>query len=339
MLRAPSATRFAHRPESLLMDALSELLKVVKLSGAVFLNAECGAPWCLRSPPSRKFGEIVAKPGSHVIEFHLVAEGRVYIRVGGETTQLMAGDIALLPHGDEHFMGNGSGVEPIDGEPALPAVLKGQLSLSEFGGAGERTKLICGYLVCDERLIQPVLVGLPHVLRVHIRNDAAGQWLENSIRHAVNQATNPTPGSAAVLARLAEVLFAETLRRYVLQLPEGRTGWLAGVGDPFIGRSLSALHSRPAHAWTLDQLAQEVGLSRSALTDRFSRYLGQGPMAYLAEWRLELAADLLRTTARNVVYVAAEVGYDSEAAFNRAFRRRFGDPPARYRAATRAAAS
>lgn len=135
------------------------------------------------------------------------------------------------------------------------------------------------------------------------------------------------------------MLFAETLRRYVLQLPEGRTGWLAGVNDPFIGRGLAALHRRPAHPWTLDELAHEVGLSRSALTDRFSRYLGQGPMAYLADWRLELAADLLRTTARNVMYVASEVGYDSEAAFNRAFRRRFGDPPARYRAAARAAAS
>jgi transcriptional regulator GlxA family with amidase domain len=181
-----------------------------------------------------------------------------------------------------------------------------------------------------------MLAGLPRVVRVNIRSDAAGEWLENSIVHAVDRAVAVAPGSDVILARLAEVLFAETLQRYVGQLPPGRTGWLAGAGDTTVGRSLAALHRRPAYPWTLDELAREAAVSRSALTERFARLIGQSPMAYLADWRLELGAEALRSTSRSVMQVAAEVGYDSEAAFNRAFKRRFGKPPAQYRRAHRA---
>jgi transcriptional regulator GlxA family with amidase domain len=180
-------------------------------------------------------------------------------------------------------------------------------------------------------LIRPVLAGLPRVVRVHLRNDRAGEWLENSITHAVERAAAAAPGSDAILGRLAEVLFAEALQRYVTQLPRGRTGWLAGAGDETVGRSLAALHRQPGYAWTLDQLAKEAAVSRSALTERFARYLGQSPMAYLADWRIELGAEALRTSSRSVLQVASDVGYESEAAFNRAFKRRFGQPPAQYR--------
>src|SRR5690606_19474062 len=147
----------------------------------------------------------------------------------------------------------------------------------QFGGGGEQTRLICGYLACEAAFIRPVLAGLPRVVRVHIRNDRAGEWLENSIVHAVERASAAAPGSGVILARLAEVLFAEALQRYVMQLPPGRTGWLAGAGDETVGRSLTALHRRPAHAWTLDELAHEAGVSRSVLTERFARYIGQSP--------------------------------------------------------------
>ena len=317
------------------MDALSELLRVVKLSGAMFYNAECTAPWCFRSPPSRRFAPYVGHPTSHIIEFHLVNEGRGYVRVGQESTPFVPGDILMLPHGDAHAMGNGSGCEMIDGEAALPDLLSGQIKLSHIGGGGELTRLICGYLACEPRLIQPALAGLPRVVRVNIRSDRAGEWLENSIRYAVSEAAAAAPGSDVIVGRLAEVLFAETLRRYLLQLPPGRTGWLAGTGDPTVGRSLAALHRSPAHAWTLDELAQQAGVSRSVLTERFARYLGDSPMAYLTNWRLELAAEALRTTSRSVLQIASEVGYDSEAAFNRAFKRRFEKPPAQYRKAWR----
>lgn len=313
------------------MDALSELLRVVKLSGAIFFNARLSAPWCVRSPPSRDFSPYIEFPGNHIIEFHVVVEGRCYIRVGTETTPLTAGDIAMIPHGDVHDMGNGTGVEPADGAAMLPSIMSSQFKLSEFGGGGEETRLICGYLSCDARLIQPVLTGLPHVLRVHVRDDASGAMLENMVLHAVQQVVAAAPGSQMIVARLAEVLFAEVLRRYLLQLPVGRNGWLAGAADPGIGRALAAMHRHPSHAWTLDELAQHAGMSRSTLTQRFARYFEQGPMAYLADWRLELAAESLRTTNRSVLQIADEIGYDSEAAFNRAFKRRFDAPPARYR--------
>jgi AraC-like DNA-binding protein len=317
------------------MDALSEILRSVKLSGAMFFNAECSLPWCVRAPSSRTLGRYLAPNASHVIEFHLVTRGGGYIRVGGETTPFSAGDLLMVPHGDSHEMGKGSGADVVDGAHALPKLLSGGLTLSRLGGGGEQTRLICGYLACEAGLIQPVLAGLPRVVRVHIRNDTAGEWLENSIMHAVDRAVAVEPGSAVILSRLAEVLFAEALQRYVRQLPPGRTGWLAGAGDATVGRSLAALHRRPAHPWTLDQLAQEAAVSRSALTERFSRLLGQSPMAYLADWRLELGAETLRSTSRSVLQVAAEVGYESEAAFNRAFKRRFGKPPAQYRRAHR----
>jgi AraC-like DNA-binding protein len=268
---------------------------------------------------------------SRVIEFHLIADGRGYIRVGGESTPLAAGDIVMLPHGDPHVMGNGLATAAIDGSAGLPTLVGGQLDFSHLGGGGEETRLICGYLVCDERLVAPVLNGLPRVVRVNSRADSAGVLLERMILHAVAQLAAAAPGSKAIVARLAEVLFAEALRLYVLQLPPGRAGWLAGAADPAIGRALAALHLRPAHPWTVNELAEEAGLSRSTLTERFARYLDQGPMAYLADWRLELAAEALRTSDRSVLQVATDVGYDSEAAFNRAFKRRFDTPPARYR--------
>lgn len=317
------------------MDALSEALRSVKLSGAMFFNAECSAPWCVSAPPSKILGQFVAHDASHVIEFHLVTHGRGYIRVGGETTPFSAGDILMMPHGDPHEMGNGAGAEPVDGSVVIPALLAGTVALSQIGGGGEETRFICGFLAGEAGLIQPVLAGLPRVLRVHIRNDAAGEWLENSIVHAVARAIAAEPGSSAIVSRLAEVLFAETLQRYVGQTPSGRAGWLAAAGDATIGRCLAALHRRPGHPWTLNQLAREASVSRSTLTERFARLIGQSPMSYLANWRLELGADALRSTSRSVLQVAAEVGYESEASFNRAFKRRFGKPPAQYRRAIR----
>jgi AraC-like DNA-binding protein len=319
------------------VDALSEVLRAVKLSGAMFYVAECAKPWCVLAPPGRKLGRYVAPNASHLIEFHLATRGSGYVRVGEETMPFSAGDLFMIPHGDAHVMGNGTGVEPLDTSDSLAALLAGGLSPQRIGReGGEETHLVCGYLACDAALIRPVLAGLPCIVRVHLRNDRAGEWLENSIVHAVERAASNVPGSDVILARLAEVLFAEALQRYVAQLPRERTGWLAGAADATVGRSLAALHRRPAHPWTLDELASDAGISRSALTERFARYLGQSPMAYLTDWLLELGAEALRTTSRSVLQVAADVGYESEAAFNRAFKRRFGKPPAQYRRAVRA---
>jgi transcriptional regulator GlxA family with amidase domain len=186
-------------------------------------------------------------------------------------------------------------------------------------------------MACDPRLCRPILDGLPAMIQVNIRADTSGQWLENSIRHLVVEAGSGSPGSSAMLAKLSEALFVDTLRRYVADLPAEQTGWLAGTRDPIVGKSLAILHRRPEHAWTIAELAREVGLSRSALVDRFSRYLSEPPMTYLSRWRLQLAARSLRSTSHSMAQIAAEVGYESEAAFNRAFKREFGLPPARFR--------
>src|SRR5258708_1187935 len=180
-------------------------------------------------------------------------------------------------------------------------------------------------------LSRPILSGLSAVFKVNIRTDRSGHWLENSILHLLEEAASGRIGSEAMLAKLSEALFVDTLRRYVASLPEQQTGWLAGTRDPVVGKSLSLLHSRIAHPWTIADLADEVGISRSALVQRFTRYLSEPPMTYLTRWRLQLAARSLERTSRGVADIAADVGYESEAAFNRAFKREFGQPPGRYR--------
>jgi transcriptional regulator GlxA family with amidase domain len=212
------------------------------------------------------------------------------------------------------------------------------LSPLHAGGGGDRSRFVCGYMTCDPYLSRPILSGLPPVFKVNIRTDRSGHWLENSIMHLVEEAASGRIGSEAMLAKLSEALFVDTLRRYVSALSEQEMGWLAGARDPFIGKSLAILHSRVNQPWTIAILAKEVGLSRSALVERFSRFLAVPPMTYLTRWRLQLAARALTATPQAVANIAADVGYQSEAAFHRAFKKEFGVPPARYRREAKATA-
>jgi AraC-like DNA-binding protein len=225
----------------------------------------------------------------------------------------------------------------LDYQQVLQRMLSQGLKVSRLGGGGEITKFVCGYLACEPQLSEVFLGGLPPILKVNIRDDASGQWLENSIRYSVGNADASRPGDEAVLARLSEVLFVETLRRYIALLPREQTGWLAGVRDPEVGKVLALLHRQPAHPWTIASLATEVGTSRSVLAERFRRYLSETPIAYLTRWRLQLGAQLLKSTSSGVAQVAAEVGYESEPSFNRAFKREFGLPPARFRSQSKSA--
>jgi transcriptional regulator GlxA family with amidase domain len=192
-------------------------------------------------------------------------------------------------------------------------------------------------MACEPRLSQVFLSGLPPVFKVSIRNDASGRWLENSIRFSVNEADASRAGGEAVLAKLSEVLFVETLRVYIAHLPAEQTGWLAGARDSEVGKTLALMHRNPAHPWTIASLAKEAGLSRSVLAERFRYYLNETPMAYLTRWRLQLGAQMLASTSYSVAQIASEVGYESEAAFNRAFKREFENPPARFRSQSRSA--
>jgi AraC-like DNA-binding protein len=272
-------------------------------------------------------------PGApHIVIYHLVVEGTARARVAdGPDLDLSPGDIVVFPHGDPHDLSGGTGTSRVDGAAILRRIATGDLSPMRAGGGGATTRFVCGYLTLDPLLCGPILESLPPLLKVNVRADRSGQWLEQSILHLLEEAGSDRAGSAAMLAKLSEALFVDTLRLYVIGLPDQTTGWLAGARDAAVGKSLALLHKRPEHAWTIAELAKTVGVSRSALVARFTRYLSDPPMAYLTRWRLRLAAQALTSSAKGVADVAAAVGYESEAAFNRAFKRLFGVPPARYR--------
>ena len=314
------------------MDVLSEVLKVVRLEGALFFNGEFTAPWCLSSSQSTNMAPYLSPRGGHLIIYHFLTEGRAYARLPeGGREELAAGDVVIFPHGDAHFLGNGSPERPVDSLRTFSKNLTEGLKLARFGGGGEITRFVCGFMACEPRLSEVFLAGLPKMLKVPVANAPSGQWLENSIRFMVSEENGSDAGSGLVLSRLSEVLFVETLRRYINTLPPDRVGWLAGARDPIIGQALALVHKDPAHPWTILDLARHVGLSRTRLAERFRHFLGESPMAYLAQWRLKLGAELLQSTEESVAEVAATVGYGSEAAFNRAFRREFDCPPAQFR--------
>jgi AraC-like DNA-binding protein len=323
------------------MEVLSEVLKAVKLNGAMFYNAEFSAPWAARSVDARTVTSYLSRNSQHVIIFHLLTEGRGYAHIEGDDRPLPlnAGDILIVPHGDAHILGNGPPVPPVERAQVLEQVLSQGLKVSRMGGGGEVTKFICGYMSCDPELSRVFLGGLPPIMKVSIRDDTSGQWLEHSIRHSVDNVDPSRPGGEAVLAKLSEVLFVETLRRFIAQLPQEKTGWLAGIRDQEVGKALALLHRKPASPWTIASLKNEVGISRSVLAERFRRYLSETPIAYLTGWRLQLGAQLLTSTNSSVAHIAAEVGYESEASFNRAFKRKFCLPPARFRSQARSARS
>jgi AraC-like DNA-binding protein len=303
------------------------------LSGAVFFSAEFSAPWGFSAPPGKVVAEQLAPTAAHLVLYHLLIDGTGFAETAdGQSVALAPGDVVIFPHGDPHNMSSGKATRPPFPNYGISAKIKSRdLSPLRAGGGGAVSRFVCGYMTCDPHLSRPILNGLPPVFKVNVRADSAGNWLETSILHLVEEAASGRVGSEAMLAKLSEALFVDTLRRYVDGLPEQQNGWLAGARDPVVGRSLALLHGRVAHPWTIADLADEVGISRSALVERFSRYLSEPPMAYLTRWRLQLAAESLQKTSRGVADIAVDIGYQSEAAFSRAFRREFGQPPGRYR--------
>ena len=314
------------------MDAFSEILGGVALKGALFFSAEFSAPWGFSSPPSQMLAPTLSPGAPHLVIYHFLIEGSGVVRVAdGSTLKLESGDVIVLPHGDAHRMTSKEGVREAQ-TPAMIAKLEARdLKTLQAGGGGKVARFVCGYMACDPLLCRPILTGLPSAFKVNLRADRSGRWLEHSILHLVEEAGSGHAGSEAMLAKLSEALFVDTLRRYIAGLPQKEIGWLAGARDPVVGKSLSLLHRRAQHPWTMAELAREVGLSRSALVERFTRYLSEPPMAYLMRWRLQLAARVLIATTRSVAEIASDIGYESEQSFNRAFKREFGLPPARYR--------
>lgn len=320
------------------MDALSTMLRTVHLEDALFCNSTFTAPWRVRSPRAPELAPLFSNEQRHVIVYHLVTEGQAYACLeDGACIQLGPGDIVVFPHGDAHAIGNGRADIPAADTRQVVERLRADrdAKLPPAGGGGEVTRLVCGFLLSDPQLSPAFLGALPPMFKVNVCCGSEPGWVEDSIHYAVEKAAADAAGSAIVVAKLSEALFVETLRRYLEEQPPAQAGWLAGANDPEVGKALVALHRKPAEPWTIARLARQVGVSRSVLAERFRQFLGVPPMAYLAQARMQLGAQLLTSTRQTVAQIAAQVGYESEAAFNRAFKRTFGAPPARFRTMAR----
>jgi AraC-like DNA-binding protein len=314
------------------MDILSDALRVLRLTGAVFLGAEFTAPWCVLSEGRRPITEPLP-PGGNVIFFHLLTEGRCKVRLadGGDVVELVAGDMVMMSRDDNHLMGSDLGLKPVRAAALVkPAAANGLMRL-DYGGGGEMTRFGCSFLTCDERLCRPLLDALPRILRIPIGDGPEVAWMRNLMQAGNEETAAARPGGATVLAKLSELIFVEAMRRYIQSLPDGTAGWLAGLRDRFVGRALALMHERPGHDWTVDELAEKAGISRSVLAQRFTDLIGQPPMQYLTRWRMTISAQRLRSEPVSIARVAADMGYDSEAAFTRAFKRELGETPAAWR--------
>lgn len=317
------------------MDALSNVLKSVKLEGAVYMNAEFTAPWCINA----RFGLASIRArlagADQVVFFHYLTEGRCKIRLDDSPNALeaSAGDLILFLNEEGHLLGSDLRLTPVETARLIDAdaAAAGDLIQLRHGGGGAPTRFVCGYLACSQSLCRPLFEALPRVLRISVGDGQAGMLLRELLRAGVNESLTSRPGAESVLAKLSELMFVEAMRRYIEALPPEGRGWLAGVRDAQIGRTLALLHADPGRAWTVDALARKVALSRSALAERFVMLVGEPPMKYLKRWRLALAAQSLRAGTDSIGSVAEDSGYESEAAFSRAFKSEFGLPPAAWR--------
>jgi AraC-like DNA-binding protein len=319
-------------------DVLSEVLRAVRLSGAVFFKVDGAAPWIAEAPAAASVAAQVMPGAEHVIEYHLVTKGTCWASlIDGAPARMHEGDVVVFPQGDAHVMSSAPGMR---GRPEMSLFRhpeRGQLpiTISMNPGGSEQSELVCGFLGCDARPFNPLLSALPRMLLVPRSPTREIGLVQNLIRVAVFESSSQSAGGESMLARLSELLFIEVVRQHLATLPGDSISWLAGLRDDFVGRSLSALHDRPAQDWSLDDLAKEVGLSRSMLAERFHHYVGVPPMQYLARWRMQLAASLLSGTSASIAEVADRVGYGSEAALSRAFKRLVGVAPSAWREGAR----
>jgi AraC-like DNA-binding protein len=310
------------------MDPLSDVLRVVRLDGAFFYAVEAAEPWSVEAVAAKDLSPRILPAAEHLISYHILMQGQCYGGVvGEEQVEMLPGDVIVFPHGDPHVMASGRGLRiGPDVHSSAPERYPHTVLL---GDQGPRvTSFLCGFLGCDRRPFNPLLAALPR--RLHMRGMSSA-WFTAFTRQLTEESRVGRPGADTILTRLAELMFIEVLRRYLEELPPGQTGWLAGLRDEVVGRVLAVLHGRPGHAWTLPALAREAASSRSVVAKRFTELVGQPPMQYLTQWRMQVAATLLAQSGAKVAAIGAEVGYDSEAAFSRAFKKATGLAPGAWR--------
>ncbi len=322
-------------------DVLSDLLRAVRLRGAIYFDFNLSAPWVAAAPESSRAAAILMPHADHLIEFHVVARGQCWARrLGGEPMLLSEGDAIVYPHGDPHVMASSldlNSVSSIDFAPGLELLKRARaveqlpLVIEAQPGKPAEVSFVCGFLGCDLRPFNPLIAALPR--EIHIRRSGArdDDWLGAFLSVTVGEARARRAGGQNMLARMSELMFVELIRRHLESLPDEQTGWLAGLRDRQVGKALSLIHRQAARAWTVADLAEAVALSRSAFAERFARLVGMSPMQYLTSWRMQLASELLVGSSQTIAAIAPQAGYESEAAFSRAFRRMTGLPPASWR--------
>jgi AraC-like DNA-binding protein len=300
-------------------DTLSDLLRSVRLRGAAFFYVSFRGRWAAGAAAAQEIAPVVMPGCDHVMEYHMFAKGYGWAAVDGlPPVRLQAGDVVLFPQGDRHVISSAPGLTPGEQRPELMLARGGPrpVPISFHEGIVDTGPMpiesadavvVCGFLGCDLRPFNPLIAALPRIL--HLPASRAGGWVAHAIDQAVLESNERRPGGDAVLERLSEMMFVDAARRYLESLPEDSVGWLAGLRERHVGRALALMH------------------------ERLVRYVGQAPMQYLASWRMQLGARLLRESSRIVADIALEVGYDSEAAFARAFKRMVGMPPAAWRKA------
>lgn len=314
------------------MDALSDVLRVMRLKGGVFLHAEFFDPWCMSVKVLPESCAPYLGDTAHVIPYHFLLEGRMRVRLpDGLEFEMEPGEAVMFPRNDQHLLGSDLTRPAVEGSEVVERPIEGGLATIVLGEGGERTRIVCGFLGTEDIRGNPVISALPSVLHLDMRNGSSAEWIRSSFHHAAEQIAAGRTGSEAILSKLSELLFAEAIQRYTDSLPDQQTGWLTGLRDPYLSRALALLHARIGEPWTVDALGREVGLSRSALAERFCRTLEMPPMQYLANWRIHVAAHELINSHKSILQIAHEVGYDSEASFTRAFSRSMGTPPATWR--------
>jgi AraC-like DNA-binding protein len=317
---------FAAKP-----DLLTDMLRAVRLTGAVFFNARFSEPFGVISPRRFDAGLPMAHL-RHISVFHLITSGGcTFESSSGHRRDVAAGDVLLIPFADQHRFWRGEGAEMVPVPSFLqPGPIEGMWT-ARHGGGGEETRLLCGFLESSEFMGVPLFRTLPELLVAHVGDDKVGELMTTTVHQVMGLVEQGSPGAQDMLGRMMELLFVEMLRRHAAELPQGSKGWLAALNDPLVGRALRLIHAEPARRWTAESLAREAGASRTVLNDRFNALLGRPPIDYVTGWRIQLAADRLRNARDGIAVIASDVGYESEAAFARAFKRVTGTTPGRWR--------
>jgi AraC-like DNA-binding protein len=337
------------------MDVLSEVLRVVRLSGAIHFRGDFRHPWAFSSSPPQMLAARLKVPHGTVTPFHIFVDGHCWVMSGDlKPVRIETGDVVIFPRGDQHVMASAQGLVPVPIKDIYKQPSHDQVTVLQHGGSGDPARFICGFLHSDQQF-DPLLQSLPDVLFVRASSDdltleaanrdgcqvrpiehrQEAEWWAATLRYLISESAAPGPGNRAVLARLAESLFLQVLRWQLRHADMGH-GWLAGLHDAQIGRVLGSIHAQPGRAWTVEELAEVAAMSRAALAKRFVDLVGQSPIHYLVGWRMQVARRLLRDSGLSIAEIGGKVGYESEAAFNRAFRRVVGTPPATWRNDARA---